>query len=77
MRQCIYTLYYGVSAGEYKDGGKILKDASDVRLQTGVIGVLYHLFPRATSQAGMLACTFGDCREVFDLTKYERYSTLC
>lgn len=24
------------------------------------------LFPRATSQAGMLACTFGDCREAFD-----------
>lgn len=25
------------------------------------------LFPRATSQTDMLACTFGDCREVFDL----------
>ena len=24
------------------------------------------LFPRATSQAGMLACAFGDCRGVFD-----------
>ena len=34
------------------------------------------LFPRATSQAGMLACTFGDCREVFDfiliLSEYYR-----
>ncbi len=26
----------------------------------------FFLFPRATSQAGMLACAFGDCREVFD-----------
>ena len=26
----------------------------------------YRLFPRATSQAGMPACTFGDCRGVFD-----------
>lgn len=25
------------------------------------------LCPRATSQTDMLACTFGDCREVFDL----------
>ena len=24
---------------------------------------LYILFPRATSQADMLACPFGDCRE--------------
>ena len=26
-------------------------------------GMLQLLFPRATSQAGMLACAFGDCRE--------------
>ena len=28
------------------------------------------LFPRTTSQAGMLACTFGDCRRGFDLRHY-------
>ena len=31
-----------------------------------LFSTVFSLFPRATSQAGMLACTFGDCREVFD-----------
>ena len=29
----------------------------------GTVSVASGLFPWATSQAGMLACTFGDCRE--------------
>jgi hypothetical protein len=28
-----------------------------------LFSTVFSLFPRATSQAGMLACTFGDCRE--------------
>ncbi len=28
-----------------------------------LFSTVFSLFPRTTSQAGMLACTFGDCRE--------------
>ena len=31
-----------------------------------LFSTVFSLFPRATSQAGMLACTFGDCRGGFD-----------
>ena len=35
---------------------------ADTIIFTGA-GVAFPLFPRATSQADMLACPFGDCRE--------------